>query len=49
MRTFIMDEFDLGAYGMGPDQVCAICMPNGAEAAWGPSREEGAPGARRLP
>ena len=28
-----MDEFDLGAYGMGPDQVCAICMPNGAEAA----------------
>ena len=33
LRTFIVDEFDLGAYGMGPDQVCALCMPNGAEAA----------------
>jgi acyl-coenzyme A synthetase/AMP-(fatty) acid ligase len=33
LRQFIVEEFDLGTYGMSPDDVCAICMPNGAEAA----------------
>ena len=33
LRQFIVEDYDLGVFGMEPNQVCAICMPNGAEAA----------------